>query len=165
MKLPIAECLVLVAVSTACSGDVPATEKKSTETQPLSCSSASLSALISTDSSTLRRAERTLPAEQSTEGGEAAVFYAGSAPRMIRAVFFGEMGRAQELYYLLDSLSFVRIRVEDRYAKPITVEQNPSISSTISDTVWVCAGRAQATADSVKSRDALTTVRQILRTP
>jgi len=89
MKYRAAELLVLAALTTACSGDIRATEK-STAT-PLTCSSASLRALLATDSSTLRRADRTMPSEQSTQGGEAAVFYAGSAPRLIRATFFGEM--------------------------------------------------------------------------
>lgn len=163
MKHRAAGLLVLAVLSTACSGDVRATEKSAAK-EPR-CSSASLRALLATDSSKLRRADRPASLGQSTEGGEAAVFYAGSAPRLIRARFFGEMGRAQALYYLLDSLSFVRVRVEDRYAKPITVERNPSISSTVADTSWVCGGRAQAPADSASVQDAIATVRQLLRAP
>lgn len=163
MKYRASGLFVAVALSIACSGDVRATQETAA-TQP-SCSIPSLRALLVTDSSKLRRVDRTVPPGQSTEGGQAAVFYAGNEPRLIQAAFFGEMGRAQELYYLLDSLSFARVRTESRYAKPITVERNPSISSTISDTVWICGGRAEAAADSVAVQDALSTVRQLLRTP
>jgi hypothetical protein len=154
---------MLAALSAACSGDGRANEKP-VATQP-SCSDTSLRALLSTDSSTLRRVDRPTSPGQSTEGAETAVFYAGPTPRLIRATFYGETGRSRELYYLLDSLSFVRVRAEDRYTKPITPERNSSISSTVSDTVWICAGRAQANADSAAVQDALTTVRQVLRTP
>jgi hypothetical protein len=163
MKHRTAELVMLAALSAACSGDGRAKEQ-SAATQP-SCSSSSLRGLLPTDSSTLRRVDRTTSPGQSTEGAETAVFYAGPTPRLIRATFYGEMGRARELYYLLDSLSFVRVRAEDRYTKPITVERNPSISSTASDTVWICAGRAQAGADSAVVQDALATVRQVLRAP
>lgn len=155
--------VILVALSTACSGDVRAPEKSAAS--QLSCTSASLRALLATDSSKLRRADRTASPGQTAESGEAAVFYAESTPRLIRATFFGEMGRAQELYFLLDSLSFVRVRAEYRYAAPITTERNPSVSSTASDTVWVCGGHAQVAADSAAVQDALSTVRQLLRTP
>lgn len=163
MKSRASACLTLVALSTACSGDVRATEKAAA-TQSV-CSIPSLRELLATDSSKLRRADRTVAPGQSTEGGQAAVFYAEKAPRLIRAAFFGEMGRSQEVYYLRDSLSFVRVRTESHYAKPIIVERTPAISSATSDTVWICGGRAQAAADSAVVEDALSTVRQLLRTP
>ena len=163
MRHRTAQLFMLATLSAACSGDGRATEKPA-ETQP-SCSNESLRALLATDSSTLRRVDRPTSPGQSTEGAETAVFYAGSTPRLIRATFYGETGRSKDLYYLLASLSFVRVRAEDRYTKPIAVERNASISSTVSDTVWICSGRAQAMADSAAVQDALTTVREALRAP
>jgi hypothetical protein len=124
-----------------------------------------LRALLATDSATLRRVDRPAPPGQSTAGGDAAVFYERSTPRLIRVTFLGETGRTQERYYVLDSLSFVRVRAVTTYAKPITVEPDPVAASTASDTIWVCGGRALARTDSTPVQDAVTTVRQLLSAP
>jgi hypothetical protein len=162
VKPRIYEVFVLVALSAACSGDARPPEKAAATESP--CSVLSLRTLLASDSSKLRRANRAAPG-QSSEGGEAAVFYAGITPRLIRLQYFGEMGKAQEMYYLRDSLSFVRIRTEYAYARPLPDEHNPSISSIKSDTVWACGGRPQFAADSIVIRQSLATVRQLLRTP
>lgn len=163
MQRRLLEVLMLVVWGSACSADVGQTEKPIViET---SCSIAALRSLLATDSSQLRLADRSALSGQTTEGGEVAVFYDGSTPRMIRASFFGETGQSQELYYLIDSMSFVRTRTEHRYVSPIAVEPNPSIASTVADTVWVCKGNSQAVANSAAVEDALTTARRLLRAP
>lgn len=173
MKRRAAQLLILAILTAGCSSGDAESEKaaeseksakpeKSAASLP-SCSTVSLRTLLATDSTKLRRVERSASPGQSTEGGEIALFYEGRALRRIRATHFEETGRAREFYYLLDSLSFVRVRAEDHYVQPITSEHNPSIASTVVDTMWVCEGRAQATRDSAAVRDALATVRQLVK--
>lgn len=93
-------------------------------------------------------------AGRSAEGSELTVLRQRSRPRLLRAIDFGETGRAITSIYLVDSLTFVVWRTEHRYSGSITERPQPRIVSTVTSVALFCNGTPVGTAN-IDSADAL----------
>lgn len=108
--------------------------------------------------------ERSLTAQsidlsgRSAEGSTLTVWRLESTPRLLRVSDLGETGRATTSVYLVDSLTFVVWRTEQRYSQSIGVDPQPRIASSETSVRFVCGGSWYGGAD-VDTSDALDLVR------
>ena len=130
------------------------------------CSLDSLGLAAAADTSHMQHRTSPLPVGESTEGGEATVYYDGGRPRVVVILYAGEMGREVVRYYLYSSKRYVVEREQLRYEVPISVQSTPHIVSRLPSVLYVCgAGTVQSlTPDDVKDiRSALDSTLALFR--
>lgn len=126
-----------------------------------SCSAKAYGRALAIDESTLSSHSVNV-AGRSAEGSELTVLRHRSRPRLLRAIDFGETGRAITSIYLVDSLTFVVWRTEHRYSGAIAEHPQPRIMSTVTSVAHFCNGTPLGTAN-IDLSDALDLVRAAYR--
>src|SRR5687768_14917352 len=120
--------LLLVTLSVACSSRSDTDVARGDRAAAISA----WARRIDADSAAQRLVEFDLPSS-STEGGLLRLFFADSSLRKLDAIYYGEMGRGTERYFLdADSLRLV-VRAEHRY----DVRLSGRVARTTVDSVWL----------------------------
>lgn len=114
------------------------------------CSVDSLGQAVAVDTTHMRRWTMSLPVGESTEGGEATVYYEAGRPRVVVILYAGEMGREIVRYYLLSSKRYVVVREQLRYEMPITIQSTPHIVWRLPSVLYVCGAQ---TLDPLRAND------------
>lgn len=117
------------------------------------CSLDSLGRAAAMDTVKMQRRTAPLPLGESTEGGEASVYYDAGRPRVVVIAYFGEMGKEVLRYSLLSANSYVVERQQVRYRRPITIEPVPHVISRLPSVVYVCDSRSIAPLSAADSKE------------
>ena len=99
---------------------------------------------------------------ESTEGGVLTILSDRSGPRLVRRTDLGETGRAETSIYLVDSLTFVVLRLEHVYALPLSQSAEGRVANSRTSIRVFCGG-VPIGDTGIDSATAQATVRRALR--